>query len=40
MFGLAPSPLSSIMVLVVGVIIPPYVDSLSLNPLRSTLCYA
>lgn len=28
------------MVLVIGFIIPPYVDSLSLNPLRSTLCHA
>ncbi len=35
-----PSPLSGIMVLVIGVIIPLYADSLSLNPLRSTLCHA
>lgn len=28
------------MVLVIGFIIPPHADSLSLNPLRSTLCHA
>lgn len=39
-FGFAPSPLSGIKVLVIGVIIPLYADSLSLNPLRSTLCHA
>lgn len=37
---LLPSPLSGIKVLVIGVIIPLYADSLSLNPLRSTLCHA
>lgn len=35
-----PSPFSGITVLVIGVIIPLYADSLSLNPLRSTLCHA
>lgn len=35
-----PSPLSGVMAPVIGVIIPPYADSLSLNPLRSTLCHA
>lgn len=34
------SPLSGIKVLLIGVIIPLYADSLSLNPLRSTLCHA
>lgn len=37
---LLPSPLSGIKVLVIGVIIPLYADSLSLNPLRSALCHA
>lgn len=34
------SPLSGIKVRLIGVIIPLYADSLSLNPLRSTLCHA
>lgn len=34
------SSFSGIMMLVIGVIIPPYADSISLNPLRSTLCHA
>lgn len=34
------SLLSGIKVLLIGVIIPLYADSLSLNPLRSTLCHA
>lgn len=36
----SPPLLSGIKVLVIGVIIPLYADSLSLNPLRSTLCHA